>query len=82
MEEIPDNELKENFSKFTKVLEKHIARLDEKELDSKTLIKEFLNDPKLFSGIELTLHSIITAAVKVSVKSQIAGLNSGYLEQI
>ena len=47
-------------------------------MDSKTIIKEFLSDTELFSGIELTLHCIITSAVKISVESVVESLVSRY----
>ena len=78
MDEIPDNEIKENFIKFLKVLEKHVKPMEEKTIDSKRLIKEFLADEKLFTGVELTLHSIVTSAVKVSVESVVESLVSRY----
>ena len=78
MDEIPDDELKENFMKFLKVLEKHTKHMENKTIDSKSLIKEFLVDEKLYSGTELTLHSIVTSAVKVSVESVVESLVSRY----
>ena len=52
--------------------------MEEKTIDSKRLIKEFLADEKLFTGVELTLHSIVTSAVKVSVESVVESLVSRY----
>ena len=41
--DIPDIELKENFSKFLKALKMHTKQIDVKNLDSKSLIKDQLN---------------------------------------
>ena len=78
LEAIPDNEVKENFLKFLKALENHTKHFNEKDLDSKSIIKDFLYESKLFTGIELTLHSITTAAVKISVESVVESLVSRY----
>ena len=78
LEDIPDHEVKENFFKFIKVLEIHTKHFNEKELDSKNIIKDFLYESKLFTGIELTLHSIITASIKTSVESVVESLVSRY----
>ena len=78
MDDIPDHEVKENFFKFLKVLEIHTKHFNEKELDSKSIIKDLLCESKLFTGIELTLHSITTAAVKTSVESVVESLVSRY----
>ena len=78
VDEISDVEIKDNFCKFLKVLERNIQNTEEKNLDSKTIIKEFLSDTELFSGIELTLHCIITSAVKISVESVVESLVSRY----
>ena len=67
-----------NFFKFLKVLEIHTKHFNEKELDSKSIIKDLLCESKLFTGIELTLHSITTAAVKTSVESVVESLVSRY----
>ena len=78
VDEIPDDEIKENFVKFLKVLENYTKHIDEKKLDSKSLIKDFLDDDKLFTGVELTLHCIASSAVKISVESVVESLVSRY----
>ena len=78
MDDIPDHEVKENFFKFLKVLEIHTKHFNEKELESKSIIKDLLCESKLFTGIELTLHSTTTAAVKTSVESVVESLVSRY----
>ena len=75
---IQDLEIKENFSKFLKVLETVIEKIEDKKLDSKSLIKTILGDEELCCGIELTLHNICTAAAKVSVESVVESLVSRY----
>ena len=50
----------------------------DKDIDSKSVLKTILKDSKLFDGIELTLHIICTAAVKVSVESVVESLVSRY----
>ena len=47
-------------------------------IDSKSLLMQFLKDEKLYSGVELILHCIATAAVKVSVESVVESLVSRY----
>ena len=55
-----------------------IENIDEKMLDSKSLIRTILSDHELCNGIELTLHNVCTAAVKVSVESVVESLVSRY----
>ena len=79
LDDIPDIEIKENFAKFLKVLEANTKHIDdENQLDSKSLIKLMMDDEKLYSGIELTLQSIATSAVKISVESVVESLVSRY----
>ena len=51
---------------------------DESELDSKSLIKLLLTEHDLYSGVELTLQSIVASAVKISVESVVESLVSRY----
>ena len=76
--EIPDDEIKDNFAKFLKVLEKEIKDKDVKKLDSKDIIKDFLRKPELYTGVELTLHSVSVAAIEISVESVVESLVSCY----
>ena len=78
VDEIPDDELKENFMKFRKVLDKHTKNLEDNTIDSKSLIKKFLVREKLYRGTELTPHNIVTSTVKVSVESVLESLASRY----
>ena len=52
--------------------------MNETELDSKKLIKLLLGKEGLCDGIELTLQSVVTAAVKISVESVVESLVSRY----
>ena len=76
--DMPDIELKESFCKFLKSLEIHTKDVDVKDMDSKLLIKDFLQLSKLYEGTELTLQCICTAAVKISVESVVESLVSRY----
>ena len=70
--------LKKTLESFLKVLEAVTKKMKENELDSKTLIKLLLSNQDLYSGIELTVQSIVTAAVKISVESVEESLVSRY----
>ena len=78
VDEIPDSEIKENFTKFLKVLESQLKHFEEMDYDSKVIIKHFLADPDLHIGIELTLNCLAASAVKVSVESVVESLVSRY----
>ena len=78
LENIADMEIKENFAKFLKVMEVVTKNMKDTELDSKCLIKLLLSDQNLSCGIELTLQSVVTAAVKISVESVVESLVSRY----
>ena len=52
--------------------------MNETELDNKKLIKLLLGKEGLCDGIELTLQSVVTAAVKISVESVVESLVSRY----
>ena len=78
LDEIPDAEMKENFAKFLNALESYTKNVEVKDLDSKTIIKDFLKKPELYRGVELTLHSVTVAAVKISVESVVESLVSRY----
>ena len=75
---IADGEIKDDFIKFLKVLHKHVAGIEDK-LSSRNIIKDFLNSSlKLFDGVELTIHIIRVAAVKISIESVVESLVSRY----
>ena len=78
LDDISDVEIRENFAKFLKVIEAKTKDRDESKLDSKSLIKLLLSEHDLYSGVELTLHCIVTAAVKISVESVVESLVSRY----
>ena len=76
---IPDEAIKENYMKFLCKLENHTLKTREKDLDSLNLIKDFLNtNYHLYEGVELILHIITVAAVKISVESLVESLVSRY----
>ena len=77
--DIPDDVLKDNYKLFLKHLETHLKSKDKNSEDSRELIKDFLDSKlKLYEGIEVTVHVICTAAVKVSVESDVESLVSRY----
>ena len=78
VQDISDSDIKENFTKFLKVLEQRMKLVVHKNFDSKAIIKEFLASPELYSGIELSLHCMTASAVKVSVESVVESLVSRY----
>ena len=81
LSDIPDDEIKDNYKKFLKVLYNHISEIkrEKRELHSRCLIKDFLSSTlKLYDGIELTVHIICVASVKLSVESVVESLVSRY----
>ena len=55
------------------------AKKSEETLDSKSLIKDFLDtDLKLFKGVKLVVHVLCAASVKISVKSDVESFVSRY----
>ena len=77
---ICDSELRETFEKFLHKLEEYAGESDKSiNQDSKTIIKDFLRtDNCLYKGIELIMHAILVAAVKLSVESSVESLVSRY----
>ena len=76
--EISDIEIKENYKKFIKILNKHVSTLP-KKLTSRELIKNLINSKlRLFDGVELTVYVICVAAVKISVESVVESLMSRF----
>ena len=81
--DISDDVLEKNYKQFVKVLEGHLATKKLDKLTSKDLIKDFLStELKLYSGIEITLHSICAAAVKISVERVVDSLVSRYKKHL
>lgn len=77
--EIPDEIIIPQLREFLERLEHMVRNKKEEELDSKELIKLFLQqDKELYKGIEMILHSICVSAVKISVKSVIESLTSKF----
>ena len=68
-----------NYLDFLKVLEYHLKSKSIKSLDSKDIIKDFLDrDIKLYNGVKITVHCICAAAIKISVESDVESLVSRY----
>lgn len=76
---IPDDILEDNYRKFVKVLENHVGNKEIDALTSKDIIKDFLStELKLYEGVEVTVQCILSAAVKISVESDVESLVSVY----
>ena len=61
------------------MLENHVRNKKVENLTSKELVKEFLSTKlKLYEGVELTVHILCPAAIKVSVESDEESLVSQY----
>ena len=73
---IDDDQLDRAFSRFLKKLEETTSK--ETQCDSKKLIKRFLSESALYTDIEVILHCICSAAVKVSVESNVESLVSRF----
>ena len=76
LDDIEDEQLDQAFNKFVKKLEANTQ--NEKAIDSKQIIKKFLSDRELYTDVEVILHCICTAAVKVSVESNVESLVSRF----
>ena len=67
---IPDSPIKETCMPFLRKLEKHTIDIKEQDLDSLNLIRDFLSSHQcLYEGVELIIHIIGIAAIKISVES-------------
>ena len=78
---IPNSKLNVLFEKFVRKLEKYTNNTNNKTptSDSKTIIKDFLKTENCFyQGVELIMHGIVVAAVKLSVESSVESLVSRY----
>ena len=76
---IPKEILQEFFKSFLRSFEVYIGKREAKDIDSKTVIKDFLrDDKKLYRGNEIILHSFCVVAVKFSVESSVESLISRY----
>ena len=77
--DISDVDILENFKKLVGVLERMTSGKDLERVTSLSLLKELLSsDNNLSEGIELSLHCICCAAVKVSVESIVESMISVY----
>ena len=64
---------------FLNAFEKYIEDKEVDNIDSKTVIKDFMkSDDKLYLGNEVIIHCLLALAVKYSVESSVEGLISRY----
>ena len=64
---------------FLRKLEAHTMKIKENDLESLSLIKDLLNlQYHLYGGVELIIHIICIASVKISVESVVESLVSRY----
>ena len=69
VDHIPTEALKECYQNFLKAFEKYIEDKEVDNIDSKTVIKDFMrSDDKLYLGNELIIHCLLAMAVKYSVE--------------
>ena len=79
LDHIPKEILQESFKSFLRSVEVYIGKRGAKDIDSKTVIKDFLrDDKKLYRGNEIILHCFCVVAVKFSVESSVESLISRY----
>ena len=79
VDNIPNEELKECYQKFIKSFELYIADKEVANIDSKTVIRDFMKtDDKLYLGNEVILQCLLALAVKYSVESSVESLISRY----
>ena len=64
---------------FIRKLEEHTMKIKMNDLESLSLIKDLLNSQyHLYEGVELIIHIICIASVKISVESVVESLVSRY----
>ena len=79
LDHIPKEILQESFKSFLRSFEVYIGKRGAKDIDSKTVIKDFLrDDKKLYGGNEIILHCFCVVAVKFSVESSVESFISRY----
>ena len=79
LDHIPKEILQEYFKSFLRSFEVYIGKRGAKDIDSKTVIKDFLrDDKKLYGGNEIILHCFYVVAVKFSVESSVESFISRY----
>jgi hypothetical protein len=79
LDEIPDEELGQNYKAFVRKLEKYIETKELKNITSMSILRDFFKtELKLFEGIELVMHAMACASVKISVESVVESLVSRY----
>ena len=61
---------------LSRAFEKYIEDKEVDNIDSKTVIKDFMkSDDKLYLGNEVIIHCLLALAVKYSVESSVEGLS-------
>ena len=79
VDHIPTEALKECYQNFLKAFEKYIEDKEVDNIDSKTVIKDFMrSDDKLYLGNEVIIHCLLALAVKYSMESSVETLISRY----
>ena len=79
LDEIPDNEIKENYKAFLFKLDRYLEGKSIQKITSISILKDFISSKlRLFEGIELTIQALMCASVKVSVESVVESLVSRY----
>ena len=69
----------EAYQNLLKAFEKYIEDKEVDNIDSKTVIKDFMrSDDKLYLGNEVIIHCLLALAVKYSVESSVESLISRY----
>ena len=79
VKDISDDEIIKSYRLFLKKLEQSFSQTPMKSLTSIGMIKTFLSKgAQLYDGIEVILHCISTAAIKISIESVVESLVSRY----
>ena len=79
LDDIPDNEITENYKRFLNKLELYIQEKRIKKMNSISILKDFISSKSnLFEGNGLTIGTLVCALVKVSVESVVEWLVSRY----
>ena len=79
LKDVSDEDIVKTYRNVLKKIEKHFSHLPAKSLTSKDMVKSFLSKDKgLYKNVELIIHCISVAAVKISVESVVESLVSRY----
>jgi hypothetical protein len=72
LREVSEDELENQFAKFINILGKEVETKnmeDLKKVNSKDLIRKFMQTPALYEGIEMVMEATVVSAIKISVES-------------